>query len=519
MTLLSGILPFTAYSSEKSFNIMESSVADIHQAMKNRRLSCHELVKQYLDRIQAYDKQGPALNAMLYINLDALAQADEMDREFRRSGKLKPLQCIPTVLKDNYNTADMPTTAGSASLAGSRPTEDAFVVGRLKRSGAVILGKTNLQEFALGGVTVSSLGGQTKNPYDLKLTPGGSSGGTGAALAANFATIGTGSDTANSLRSPASNNSLVSIRPTLGLVSRSGIVPVSFTQDEAGPITRSVADAARMLDVMAGYDQTDPVTAMSWGHIPGTYTAYLDKNGLKGVRIGVMQSLFGTGPDHEEVNRVMAHAIDILKKNGAVVVPISTPELDTDKLNSQLDVQKYEYKSVMNRYLAAVGNNAPAHSLDDIVASGKTHPSLSKFLQSAKGIENGLNEPDYKDRLVKIDALKIRVVNVMAENHLDAMIYPHQKRLPVPIGEYDQRERNGILASLTGFPAVVVPAGFSSPTEEAPRGVPVGLEFLGRPWSEPQLIRYAYGFEQAALARKMPASTPGLSAQRLRTHF
>ncbi|RDJ97709.1 hypothetical protein DN412_42080 [Cupriavidus lacunae] len=181
----------------------------MHQALKSGSLSCHGLVQQYLDRIHAYDKQGPALNAMLYMNPDALAQADEMDREFHRSGKLKPLQCIPTVLKDNYNTADMPTTAGSASLAGSRPTEDAFVVGRLKRSGAVILGKTNLQEFALGGVTVSSLGGQTKNPYDLKLTPGGSSGGTGAALAANFAAIGTGSDTANSLRSPASNNSLL----------------------------------------------------------------------------------------------------------------------------------------------------------------------------------------------------------------------------------------------------------------------------------------------------------------------
>ncbi|GAB7542669.1 amidase family protein [Cupriavidus sp. 8B] len=507
MVVVSGLLPLAAYSADKPFDIMESSVAQIHEAMQAGNLTCHGLVKNYLDRIQAYDKQGPALNAMLYINPDALAQADAMDLEFKRSGKMKPLHCIPTVLKDNYNTADMPTTGGSASLAGARPAEDAFVVSKLKNNGALILGKTNLQEFALGGVTVSSLGGQTKNPYDLKLTPGGSSGGTAAALAANFATIGTGSDTANSLRSPASSNSLVAIRPTLGLVSRSGIVPVSFTQDEAGPIARSVGDAARMLDVMAGYDRADPVTAFSVGHIPKTYTDSLRKEGLKGVRIGVMQTLFGNGPDHQEVNRVMANAIDILKKKGAIIVPVSTPEMDTDKLNAGLDVQKYEYKSSINAYLKTGGKNYPAHSLDEIIASGKTHQSLSKFLLSAQGLENGLNEPDYKERILKIEALKMSLANLMAENRLDAMIYPHQKRLPVPIGEYDQKERNGILASLTGFPAVVVPAGFSSPTGDAPRGVPVGMEFLGQPWSEAQLIQYAYGFEQAALARRAPAST------------
>ncbi|QCP54778.1 amidase [Trinickia violacea] len=511
MALVAGLLPSVGYCAGISFGLMDASINGIHQAMRSGTLTCHSLVQQYLDRIQAYDKQGPALNAMLYVNPDALEQADAMDRQFKRTGKISSLYCIPTVLKDNYDTADMPTTAGSASLAGAQPPQDAYVVSQLKKNGALILGKTNLQEFALGGVTVSSLGGQTKNPYDLKLTPGGSSGGTAAALAANFATVGTGSDTANSLRSPASANSLVSIRPTLGLVSRAGIVPVSFTQDEAGPITRSVSDAARMLDVMAGYDAADPVTALSDGHIPKTYTAFLDKTGLKGARIGVLEALFGKGPEDQEVNRVMANAIDMLKKNGAIVVPIAAPELDTDRLNADLDVQKYEYKSSINSYLNTYSPKAPAHSLDDIINSGKTNQSLQKFLLSAQSYKNGLNETAYKDRLIKIHALKIDLANLMAENHLDAAVYPHQKRLPVPIGEYDQSERNGILAALTGFPSIVVPAGFASPTDDAPRGVPVGIEFIGRPWSEPQLIRYTYGFEQATHARKMPASTPSLA--------
>jgi len=252
------------------FQLMETSISDIHRAMRAGTVTCRSLVQGYLDRIQAYDKQGPALNAMLYVNPKALEQAEAMDAEFKRTGQMKPLHCIPVVLKDIFDTADMPTTAGSLALKGAQPSKDAFTVARFRRAGALILGKTNLHEFALAGVTVSSLGGQTKNPYDLSRTPGGSSGGTGAALAANFAVTGTGTDTVNSIRSPASANSLVGFRPTRGLVSRAGIVPVAFTQDAAGPITRNVADAAVMLDVMAGYDPDDPVTAFSIGNIPKT---------------------------------------------------------------------------------------------------------------------------------------------------------------------------------------------------------------------------------------------------------
>jgi len=417
------------------------------------------------------------------------------------------------VLKDNFDTADMPTTGASLALKGMQPSKDAFTVARLRQNGALILGKTNMHELALAGLTASSLGGQTRNPYELSRTPGGSSGGTGVALAANFATVGTGSDTVNSIRSPASANSLVGIRPTRGLISRTGLIPVSFTQDAAGPLARSVADVAVMLDVMAGYDPDDPVTALGIGRIPATYTASLDRHGLREVRLGVLHTLFGTGPDHQEVNRVMAHALEVLKGHGAILVDIDDAAFDTGKLNSDLDVQKYEYKFDLNNYLKAQPD-PPVHSLAELIALGKYHKaSLEKFLASAESYENGLNEPDYKDRRIKIDDLRVRLANLMAKNDVVAMVYPHQKRLPVMIGEMNQVERNGILASLAGFPAITVPAGFSSATESAPIGVPVGIEFLGQPFTEPKLLQIAYGFEQATHARKPPQSAPPLNGR------
>jgi Asp-tRNA(Asn)/Glu-tRNA(Gln) amidotransferase A subunit family amidase len=511
--LIAGLLT-AAHAASRQVELMEASISDIHRAMRDGKLTCRTLVQSYLDRIQAYDKQGPALNAMLDVNPKALEQADALDREFKRTGKLKPLQCIPVVLKDIFDTADMPTTGASLSLKGAQPVKDAFTVTRFRQAGALILAKTNMHEFALAGVTASSLGGQTKNPYDLTRTPGGSSGGTGAALAANFAVTGTGTDTVNSIRSPASANSLVGFRPTRGLISRAGIIPVSFTQDAAGPLARSVADAAVMLDVMAGYDPDDPVTAFSIGNIPNSYTAFLEKNRLQGVRIGVLRTLFGNGPDYEPVNRVMAQAIEALKNQGATVVELENGHFDTGMLARDLDVQKYEYKSQINGYLQQQDGHVPVHSLAEILASGNYHkPSLDSFLKSAESYQNGLQEPDYKDRRLKIEALKIELADFMAKNNVEVLAYPHQKRLPVLIGDMNQADRNGILASLAGFPAVTVPAGFSAPTPDAPVGVPVGIEFLGRPWSEPQLIKIAYGFEQATHARKPPASTPPLKGK------
>ena len=385
----------------QDFVIEETTVAGIQQALQTNVRTGRQIVQAYFDRIAAYDRKGPTLNSILTLNPKALAEADRLDAERATGAPVGPLHCVPLVLKDNYNTADLPTTGGSASLAGMLPPADAFVVARLRKAGAIILGKSNMHEFALSGTTVSSLGGQTLNPYDLTRTPGGSSGGTGTAVAANLALAGTGSDTVNSIRSPASANALVGIRPTKGLVSRAGIMPVSETQDAIGPITRTVADAARLLEVMAGYDQNDPSTASSIGNTPVGYVQFLKPGGLRGARIGLLKTLLGSGPEHQEVNSVIAAAMVALKNAGAELVEVDAPALDTGRLIADNDVQKYEFKALLNAYLAAI-SNAPAKSLAEIIASGKFHkPSLEKFLSSAESFANGMEEPDYKERLLR----------------------------------------------------------------------------------------------------------------------
>src|SRR5688500_7423178 len=283
----------------------EASVRTIHRALDTRQATCVQVVQHYLDRIDAYDDRGPAVNAIIAVNPRAMETAAEMDRLDGAARARRPLHCIPVVLKDNFHTADMPTTGGSVTFKNLQTPGDGFVVKKLRDAGAIIIAKANLHELARSGTTVSSLGGQTRNPYDLTRTPGGSSGGTGAAIAANFGVLGTGTDTGQSIRSPSSANALVGVRATRGLVSRGGVMPFSTTQDEAGPMTRSVEDAARMLDVIAGYDPSDPITAFSAGHIPRTYLSTLDRNGLKGARIGLLTDMVGTESIHREVNQVL----------------------------------------------------------------------------------------------------------------------------------------------------------------------------------------------------------------------
>jgi Asp-tRNA(Asn)/Glu-tRNA(Gln) amidotransferase A subunit family amidase len=288
-------------------------------------------------------------------------------------------------------------------------------------------------------------------------------------------------------------------------------MPVSLTQDAAGPIVRTVADAALMMDVMTGYDPADSVTAWSPGH-KKSYTASLNSEGLKGARIGVLRTLFGSKPEHEEVNRIMAKAIEVMRKQGAVIIEVSDPALDAGKLNAEGDVQRYEFKTVFNNYLTGLGPKAPVKNLAEFLAVGTYHkPSLEKFLTDAQHFENPLSEPDYKERLLRNAKLQQTVMSLMADNRLDALVYPLQKRLVVPVVELNQADRNGILAALTGFPAINVPAGFSMPTASAPLGVPVGLDFFGRPWSEDTLFSLAYSFEQATKHRRPPVSTPSLS--------
>jgi amidase len=492
------------------FQLMDATIASVHAALRNHAITCTGLTQAYLSRIAAYDKKGPDLNAVLTLNPNAVAEAKAYDSAPPSSFADRPLACVPIVLKDNYDTADLRTTGGSVELAAARPAADAFVVAKLRRAGAIVLGKANMQEFALGGNTTSSLGGQTKNPYDLMRTPGGSSGGTGAALAANFALAGTGSDTVNSLRSPASANSLVAIRPTRGLVSTAGIIPVSFTQDAVGPLARTVADAAQMLDVMAGPNPTDPASAASKGHIPATYTAFVTTGALRGARIGVLQNFFGTGPEHAEVNRVMNAAIERMRRAGATVVPITVPGIDTDALNRDDDVQKYEFKGVFNAYLAQYAPTAAVKSLHELVATGKYDPTLEGFLKSADVADDPLKSAEYAARIARAKQLAQTIRAAMDDNHVLALVYPEQKRLVVPIGT-SQVDRNGILAGMTGFPSISIPAGFSEPTATAPLGVPVGMEIFGRPWDEGTLFRLASSFEALEPVRRMPASTPPLA--------
>jgi amidase len=496
---------------EARFVPEEATIPALQQAFREHRLTCHALVRTYLDRIAAYNRAGPQLNAILTLNPNALAQADALDADFVRQGATGPLHCVPIVLKDNYNTADLPTTGGSAALAGMQPAKDAFVVGRLLAAGAIVLAKTNMHEFALSGTTVSSLGGQTLNPYDLTRTPGGSSGGTGAAVAANLAMAGTGSDTVNSVRSPASANDLVGIRPTKGLVSLNGIMPVSSTQDAIGPIARHVVDAAIMLQVMAAADPADPATT---GHQHPDYLAGLQAATLKGRRIGVLRVMFGDKPEHQAVNRVMVNALAALRRQGAILVELNEPAFDADQLNAANDVQKYEFRSVMDAYLANIPN-APQKTVANIVASGRfNHPTLEKFLNAALSTKDGMAEPDYQLRLGRDAQTRALLAKVMDDNRLDAIVYPLQKRLVVPVSEINQADRNGILASVTGYPAITVPAGFSKPSADAPIGVPVGMDILGRPFSEATLLSIAYGFEQAMHVRRPPESTPPLSTER-----
>ena len=453
-----------------------------------------------MKRIQDYDKQGPSLNSVIMINPNALKIADELDKQFKESGLTGSLHGIPVLLKDNINTSDMATTGGSLSLEKFIPQEDAFVTKKLKEAGAIILAKVNLHEFAVWGETISSILGQTLNPYDFTRTPGGSSGGTGAGIAANFGIIGIGTDTINSIRSPASACNLVGFRPTIGLVSRSGIIPYSLTQDTAGPIMRTVEDTAKVLDVIVGYDAADPATAWSIGHIPETYTKFLNKDGLRGKRIGILKSFFGEEKIHEEVNSIIYESLEVMKNNGALLIPIEE-EINTDELVNEVSVHLYELKAHLNSYLEKLEPKAKVSSLTDIIASGKYHKGIEENIKLAETLD--INTSEYNKRIAKREELKNLIMEIMAKYNLDAIVYPHQKQAVVKIGKI-QVDRNGVLGSVTGFPSCVVPAGFTKPTLTAPIGVPVGLEILSRKWSEPVLFEIAYGFEYVTNHRKIP---------------
>ncbi|SOZ38278.1 amidase family protein [Cupriavidus neocaledonicus] len=490
------------------FSVVEATVAGAHAAMRDGTLTARQLASRCLDRIGAYDQRGPALRSILQVHPQALAEADRLDAIAARnpSQALAPLHGMPVLVKDNIECAGMATTAGAECLQGNLSGNDAFVIRRLREAGAVVLAKTNLHELASGGETVSTLGGQTLNPYDLARTPGGSSGGTAAGIAASFGVLGIGTDGVNSIRSPASANSLVGLRPTMGLISRAGLVPCGLTQDTIGPITRTVADTALMLDVIAGHDPADPVTSEGAGHIPASYAASLDRDGLKGARIGVLRSFFGAQDVHRPVNAVMQQALAVIAAQGAALVDIDDA-ISPDELLASTLVHHYEMARDLDAYLSQLAPAVPVRSMQDIIAAGGVHPSVAGTLATAVALSD--RQAEYRERMQRQHNLRQWLRELMARHRLDALVFPHQRRLVVPVGE-TQAERNGVLASATGFPAIVIPAGFSAPERNAPQGVPVGLEFFGLPFTEPVLLRLAFGAEQSLQARRPPHSTPAL---------
>jgi Asp-tRNA(Asn)/Glu-tRNA(Gln) amidotransferase A subunit family amidase len=483
----------------RDFDVMEKTIPELQAAMESGAVTSRELVGAYLARIRAYDHDGPRLNTMVALNAQALDTADALDRE-RRDGRVRgPLHGIPIVVKDNFETADMPTTGGSLALAGFLTGRDAFMVRKLRDAGAVIVGKTNLHELASGITSISSLGGQTRNPYDPSRNPGGSSGGTGAAIAANFAVAGMGSDTCGSIRIPAANNNLVGLRGTLGLSSRFGIIPLSHTQDIGGPLARTVTDLALMLDATVGRDPADATTTAGDGHIPASYRTTLRADALKGVRIGALKNLFGTAPEDDEAGGIVRRALDAMKKEGAEIVDVTIPALD-DQLNGS-SVIASEFKWDLIDYLAQFPN-APVHSLTEIMDRGLYHAELETNFRIRSAVETRENDA-YRRARARRTTVRDLTLGAMQEHGVDVLAYPVMKRRPATIGE-PQRGTNCQLSPSAGLPAISIPAGFTDD------GVPIGIELMGAAWSEPQLLALAYAYEQATHPRRPPSTTPRL---------
>jgi Asp-tRNA(Asn)/Glu-tRNA(Gln) amidotransferase A subunit family amidase len=486
-----------------AFDPFEKTIRELQDAMKRRQTTSVELVQFYLERIARYD---PQVNAVLFVNPRALDDARALDAERVRGRTRGPLHGIPILLKDNFDTRDMPTTGGCLALSGIAPKEDAFQVKRLREAGAVLLGKANLHELALGLTTVSSLGGQTRNPYDLTRAPGGSSGGSAVAATMNFAAATLGTDTSGSIRIPSSHNNCVGLRPSLGLSSRAGIIPFGHTQDTGGPIARTVEDVAVLMDATVGYDPADPSTEASRGRIPRTYTAFLKRDALKGVRIGVVRELFGSplpsepraaspDADDREVATLVQRGLDEMKQGGATLVDVTIPMLAAQLQASNLLTQ--ELKFYLGDYLKRSG--APVASVEDLLASGLHHAQLQGILDVANGTpDEYLASDDYRGRLAARETLAGAVAGTMDGTRVDVLAYPVARRI-APVIPGNQIGSNAGLSAQSGFPAINVPVGFTA------AGFPVGVELLGRRFAESKIIAIAYAFEQATRHRKAPS--------------
>jgi Asp-tRNA(Asn)/Glu-tRNA(Gln) amidotransferase A subunit family amidase len=512
--MVTATLLAAAQQTAATFQLEETTIARIHAAMKAGHLSCRGLVGQYLARIEAYDKAGPAINAIVQVNPTALSEADELDRRAKRDGLVGPLHCIPTIVKDNFETIGLQSAAGSLSLQGFVSTRDAFQVKRIKAAGAIILAKSNMAEWAFTPYeTVSSiLPGYTKNPYALDRVTAGSSGGTAAAIAANFAAIGLGSDTGNSIRGPASHQSLAGIRSTMGLTSRAGVVPLNLLADVAGPMTRTLEDAVAVLQVIAGPDPADPVTvadsAMARDFTPGghpatipNYLASLRKDGLTGKRIGILRQAYERDTTDAEILKVFMTAVDDLTRAGAIIVdPV---RVDLDQVRRQQGVGTCAgFKYDINRWLASHGDSVPVKSLAAIIQSRQFHPTVQRRLEQAQeGAENGPDTPACKAESGYRAEVRAAVVKIMDAERLDGFVYPTWSNPPRLIGDLNtpHGDNSQFYSPTTGFPSINVPMGYTRNNT-----LPAGITFFGRAWDEGGLISMAYSFEQATRHRRPP---------------
>ncbi len=512
-TLMSAQVPARQQNARPAFDLEEATIADLQQRMQSGRDTARSLVEKYLARIDAVDRSGPGLHSVLEVNPDALAIADRLDAERTSRGPRGPLHGIPVLLKDNIATADrMMTTAGSFALAGVTPPKDAFIVNRLREAGAVVLGKTNLSEWANFRSTRSTSGwsgrgGQTRNPYALDRNPSGSSSGSGAAVAASLTSVAVGTETDGSIMSPANSNGLVGIKPTLGLLSRSGIVPIAHSQDTAGPMARTVADAAALLGAMSGADPDDPATKAG----PADYSKFLDANGLEGARLGIVRNrLFGY---NVAADRIAEAAIADMEKQGAVIVdPANIPTLGKFD-DSELDVLLFEFKADLNKYLTWLGPASPVHSLKDVIAFNDAHkdqemPYFGQEIMAMAEKKGPLKSVKYKAALAKNHQMSraLGIDAVMTKYKLDALVAPTGgPAWLIDLVNGDSGTASAAapstVTSVAGYPHITVPAGFF-------RGLPVGISFFGRAWSEPTLVKVAYAYEQATKHRRPPTFAP-----------
>jgi amidase len=501
--LLSVLSLGVALHSSSAFDLQEATVQKINAAFSQGTLTSHALVSMYLARIEQYDSQGPTLESLINVNPDALQIAQALDEERKVSGPRSPLHGIPVILKDNFNTNDMPTTGASIAFKDLRPAKESFVVQKLRAAGAIILAKSTLTELVRASLT-PSIGGQAKNPYDLTRNPGQSSAGTGAALAANFAPLGLGTDNGQSVRSPASACSLFGLKPTSGLVSNAGVLPSSLSHNSCGPMTRSVIDMAYLLNVMAGFDPDDPITRFAIGHVESNYEQHLDSNGLRGARLGLVTQVMGNQAEHAEVNTVVRAATDRMEQLGATVIPVYIPGL-LDYRGGGSDV--YEAWDLLNQWFADLGPTAPYTDIDDFLLRAEYDKSIVPRLMEQKEKAKPEYLPEYEQTLIRMTRFRQLIVEFMDRNGLDALVYPLQSILVTKHGQPNS-QRNGFIASVAMLPAINVPVGYSQPTSEAPVGVPIGLDILGRPFDEGRLLKLAYAWEMHGWQRKVAPFAP-----------